>query len=468
MGALTEAVVFFKDDNVVKEMFFAEFEAVLDDVVGILDFAGDEVRAAFVQIDDSLKILGAVFFSISFDTRGRVAGNWNIPLRHLLDHASFGPDLGAGPIKVACRSACPVDWYRRQLWDPDMSSGGTFQRMIAAAERNRLGIISELGGRSAPQSGVADFFKPAAGAQPQVTATNTLANTSLHQKTASVPQVQPAPDANNSRLGPVFNRRYRAKLIALRSAEKLNLLTQAEAYQSQLERQGEELTVQLREREGVIKAQKEHLAELNKRFKEVDAELASQKRLVRQKSEEIEALMERGGRDHKQQVAVLRAEHAENLERQLKDQAIKLAEPLHARERELYLRAKEIVELRRELSVLREQNRGLMLSGDDKLLQTMSEKGVVFVAYHPGVEHLVISQEEMPGYLNDPLAYVASRCDVPDGQYHEWLAHYRLPICRHRDSNGQYCGEPIPKIMRPRLFRPGESDRCHDHSDSLR
>ena len=138
------------------------------------------------------------------------------------------------------------------------------------------------------------------------------------------------------------------------------------------------------------------------------------------------------------------------------------------RERELYLRAKEIVDLRRELSVLREQNRGLMLNSDNQLLQTMSEKGVVFVAYHPGVEHLVISQDEMPGYLNDPLAYVASRCEVPDGQYHEWLAHYRLPICRHRDSNGQYCGEPIPKIMRPRLFRPGESDRCHEHSDSLR
>ena len=97
MGALTEAVVFFKDDSVAKEMFFSEFEAVLDDVVGIADFAGDEVQAAFVQIEDSLKILGAVFFTISFDTRGRVTGNWNIPLRHLLDHASLvsPPTLGS-------------------------------------------------------------------------------------------------------------------------------------------------------------------------------------------------------------------------------------------------------------------------------------------------------------------------------------------------------------------------------------
>ena len=61
MGALTEAVVFFKGSDVVKEMFFAEFEAVLDDVVGIPDFASDEIQAAFVQIEDTLGVTGVVF-----------------------------------------------------------------------------------------------------------------------------------------------------------------------------------------------------------------------------------------------------------------------------------------------------------------------------------------------------------------------------------------------------------------------
>jgi hypothetical protein len=279
LGALTEAVVFFKDDSVAKEMFFSEFEAVLDDVVGITDFAGDEVQAAFVQIEDSLKILGAVFFTISFDTRGRVTGNWNIPLRHLLDHASYGPDLGAGPIKVACRSACPVAWYRRQLWDPDMASGGTFQRMIAAAERNRLGIISDRDSRGAPQSGIADFFKSSVSVD-SARASATPATEAPGTPTALSSVNQPLP---NSSLGPVFNRRYRAKLVASRSAEKLNLLTQAEAFQRKLDRLGEELTAQLRERESVIKAQKEHLADLNVRFKELESRFASQKRLVAQK-----------------------------------------------------------------------------------------------------------------------------------------------------------------------------------------
>jgi hypothetical protein len=78
----------------------------------------------------------------------------------------------------------------------------------------------------------------------------------------------------------------------------------------------------------------------------------------------------------------------------------------------------------------------------------------------------VISQEEMPEYLREPLLYVASRCEVSDAQYREWLAHYRLPICRATDDDMQYCGQPIKKVMRPMLFRSGESDRCHEHSTS--
>lgn len=115
MSALNEAVVFFRDGDVVKDMFYSEFEAVLDDVVGIPDFSGEEVNTVFIQIDESLKITGAVFFSVSFDSNGRVTGKWNIPLRHLFDHANFGPDLGAAPIKVASRCEVPNGMYHEWL-----------------------------------------------------------------------------------------------------------------------------------------------------------------------------------------------------------------------------------------------------------------------------------------------------------------------------------------------------------------
>jgi hypothetical protein len=430
-------------------MFYSEFEAVLDDVVGIQDFSGEEVNTAFIQIDESLKITGAVFFNVSFDGNGRVTGNWNIPLRHLLDHANFGPDLGAGPIKVACRSACPVDWHRRDLWDPDMTPGGTFQRMCVAVERNRLGIISERGKRVMRQATVDDFFK-----QPGV---EPVAEQSPE------PSVQGAVSSGS---GPNFNRRYRLKLRAFRSAERLSLLTQAEKYQRQLDAQAEDFTHKLLDRENLIKLQKSRLTDLNISNKEMLEQIKSQLDLLDHQTEEIETLSAKGGEDHQQQIAILRAEYNDKFKRQLKDKTIELQEALHKREQELYQRSREVVDLRREFSVLREQSRGMILENDNKLLQVMSEKGVVFVAYHPGVEHLVIARDEMPDYLQDPISYVASRCEVPNGMYHEWLAHYHLPICRKRDDSGQYCGEPVTKVMRPVLFRPGETDRCEEHCES--
>jgi hypothetical protein len=444
LGWLTEAVIFFKGAVVVKEMFFAEFEAVLDDVVGIPDFASDEIQAAFVQIDETLRVTGVVFFTISFDSRGKVTGQWNIPLRHLLDHASCGPDLGAGPIRVACRSASPVAWYRRQLWDPDTSAAGTFSLISTAVLRNRLGIISERADRVVSRENVSNFFKTPANGPPQsecLTRTDAVA-------------------------GPVFHRRYRSKLRAIRSAEQLKLATQAEAFRSALESQAEDFTRQLRDRESLIGDQKAKLDELLILEQEVQSRLDRQQRLMHQKTEDLEALFETGGQDYQGQMAELRKEYAEELERRLKDQAFNLEDTLRRREQELYDRATEIVGLRGELSTLRDQNRMLMVDSDDKLLKAMVEKGVVFIAYHPGVEHLVISQDEMPEYLLEPLAYVASRCEVSDAQYREWLAHYRLPICRATDDENQYCGQPIKKVMRPMLFRAGESDRCHEHSTS--
>lgn len=443
MGALTEAVIFFDDDVVVKEMFFAEFEAVLDDVVGIPDFANTEVQAAFTQIDDGLRITGVVFFSIAFDVRGRVAGHWNIPLRHLLDHASYGPDLGAGLIRVACRSACPVAWYRRQLWDPDTNVGGTFSQLSMAIGRNRLGLIAERSGAPSLTAPVADFFKEHTGVPPR--------NEASFRQNSAVP---------------VFHRRYRQKLRAIRHAEQLRLATQAEAFDSALELQAEDFTRQLSDRELLIKKQRAELDELKELEAQTQARLERQQRLMNQKTSELEHLLEKGGQDYNLQMTELRKEYAEELERRLKEQALELDDVLHKRERELYDRATEIVELRGELSALREQNRSLMVDSDDKLLNTMVEQGVVFVAYHPGVEHLVISQEEMPEYLRDPIAYVALRCEVSDEHYRDWLSHYRLPICRATDGDMQYCGQPIKKVMRPMLFRVGESDRCCEHSTS--
>ena len=61
-----EAIVFFEDGDVSKEMTYSEFEAILDGVVGMDDFAGDTIKAAFVVVNSKLKVSAAVLFKAEF------------------------------------------------------------------------------------------------------------------------------------------------------------------------------------------------------------------------------------------------------------------------------------------------------------------------------------------------------------------------------------------------------------------
>jgi len=445
VSALTEAIMFIRDGEVVKEMFFAEFEAVLDDVVGVPDFAGQQLQAVFVQINTEMKITGAVFFVISFDKRGRITGNWNIPLRHLLDHASFGPDLGGGVTKVACHSACPVSWYRNQLWDPVMEGHQTFSALVAAVQRNRLGIVSDALNTGPEQTTVSDFFRRHV--PPQVG--------------DAEPSVSVAADSAT----PIFHRRYRERLKALKSAEQLRLATVQQKHQSRFETAEEEFSRQLAEKNDELAALKEMLAGELAQRRQLEASLNKQQQLLDEQKTEYEGLLESAGSQgaYSEELEKLRKSYEKELKLKLQQQAVEFEERLNRRENELYQRSTEIVELRSELSRLREQNRELLLNDDSKMLQDMAEKGVVFVAYHPGIEHLVIDREEMPSYLRDPQSFAAHRCEVSVERYQRWLQHYRLPICRHQNPAGEYCGQPLIKVMRPKLFREGESDRCKDH-----
>ena len=140
---LFEAICFFGKKSIVKEMRYSEFEAVLDGVVGITELANREVNAAYIKITSSLKIHSVVTFQIEFNANGFADEDWNIPLRHLAENAGPGPDLGAGPIRLACRSQCSVSWYQRELWEPNQKEINHLQLLSEAVQRNKLGLIVE-------------------------------------------------------------------------------------------------------------------------------------------------------------------------------------------------------------------------------------------------------------------------------------------------------------------------------------
>lgn len=444
----SEAVIFVRDGEVVKEMFFTEFEAVLDDVVGIADFASEELSAVFIQITEQLKISGAVFFLIKFDVQGRVAGSWNIPFRHLIDHASLGPDLGAGPIRVACKSACPVAWYRRELWDPDMGEQGTFAKLIAAIERNRLGLFSESAEKGeVGQAAVADFFKNDASAG---------LSSDVHSD---------APEESSSGVAPMFNRKYRARIRALRTEQNLLLATQRQEFCEQHEVLENEHSKSLEVKELTAKRLRAEIDLLAGKNNSLEAQLLEHRRMLQEKTLEVKGIVEADGVEGSEKLGLLQGQYERDLEQALKEQSTEFETLLSKREQELYDRATEVVELRRQLGDARAEAQSQMAKTEEQVLSDMVAAGVVFVAYHPGIEHLVIAKEEMPSYIAEPMAFAAEQCDVPLQRYRDWLAHYRLPICRANDAQGQICGEPVTKIVRPQLFRAEYSDRCSEHRE---
>ena len=80
---LTEAVMFFSERGICKEMLFPEFEALLDGLVAAPEHADETVQAVFLQINTRLHVRAAVFFNIDFDLDGYVNRLWNLPLRQI-------------------------------------------------------------------------------------------------------------------------------------------------------------------------------------------------------------------------------------------------------------------------------------------------------------------------------------------------------------------------------------------------
>nr|MBP8237757.1 chromosome partitioning protein ParA [Pseudomonas sp.] len=148
---MVEAVLFFSErGGICKQMFFPEFEALLDGVVNMPEFADQQMRVAYALINPRLLIKALVFFYLDFDEKGAPDSGWNIPLQHLAERAGRGPDLGAGPIRLACRSQCPVSWHQMHLWDPSLTPGNNDLALLRdVVKRNNLGLLVE---EDAPQA----------------------------------------------------------------------------------------------------------------------------------------------------------------------------------------------------------------------------------------------------------------------------------------------------------------------------
>ncbi len=137
-----EAVFFFDDNKIIKQMLYSEFEAVLDRVVGIPEFAAQHYKAAYVTIEAVLNVHSIVLFEILFDDNGHVPDSWNMPLRDLSKEGISGPEFGEGPVYIMTRRLCQEPYYKPLLWEPNSKQKKCFKQIVEAVKKNRLGIYA--------------------------------------------------------------------------------------------------------------------------------------------------------------------------------------------------------------------------------------------------------------------------------------------------------------------------------------
>ncbi len=436
-----EAVVFFNDRGICKQMLYSEFEAILDGVVGLPEFSDCQMRLAYVMINPRLQVRAVVFFYLDFDEDGRADTGWNLPLRQLAERAGRGPDLGAGPIRLACRSQCPVSWQQMHLWDPSLNADcNDLTQLRDAIKGNNLGILIE---EEVPQVLDAERLQVAQEdswyAPPEIT--KEMAE-QLAEKMEKEHRLKTAQLVRQQRL--------RLSSLSQQNEEAMARVRHAaDQSNSALQEQIRALQQALRHQEEINSGLQEQLATVSERHQADREEMNLQLRAL-----------ERHGRT---EADILRAQFEGELQTRVAAAVAEYREQLAIRDVELAYRDQVDAQLQGEISRLRQECDALEGQSGQQLLEDLAQLGVVFVVYHPGAGHLTIPLADIARYQDNPQAYAAAKCFVSEVQYRQWLAHYQQPTCEASLANGERCSMPIDRVEAPSRFVAGESNCCPRH-----
>ncbi|MGK0442460.1 MAG: hypothetical protein ACJA0N_002271 [Pseudohongiellaceae bacterium] len=431
-GMTTEAIIFFGDPGVIKEMLYPEFEAILDHVVGIPEFAGQKVPAAYLRLNQFLQPTGAVLFYCSFDAAGNADAAWNLPLQHLAEKGGRGPDLGAGQMRLSCRSQCAVSWHQRELWDPDTDAKpSTFEKISGLLRRNRLGLAVEK-------------IKPVIDI-PVLTSSQQVDN-------------KAELDGLRKELYGEFKKRQ-AELLDEQKLRIETLKSGARELVEKLHRHYRTEASALKDANDDVSQQLLDQKNKNRRYKET---LAKQAQGLHDERASFQQSQAQAKTIEADQIHALEQKFEQELQATVDTATAELKEMLEMRDVELFYREEQVGGLRDEITQLRNEKQVLMSEGGDQLLGKLVQSGITFVAYQPGLDHLAIPQMDLFAYLESPVAYVANKYGVDEALYEQWLAHYQLPVCQH-EVDDSICGEPVNKIDHPADYIPNDSDRCSHH-----
>ncbi len=138
---MAEAIFLFEGDEIIIELRYDDFRAKLLNGESIEPFKDETVRGAYIAIGDGLTVEAVCLFLVQFDKHGVGQADWNLPVRELAHASGDGPDLGAGPIRLAGRGQCSIPWHNLRLWMPrDPNQVVVCKQIQAAVSRNSLGF----------------------------------------------------------------------------------------------------------------------------------------------------------------------------------------------------------------------------------------------------------------------------------------------------------------------------------------
>lgn len=430
-----EAVLFFSGKDIVREMNFSEFEAVLEGFVPLAEQARQTVHAVYLRVGSSGSVNAAVFFLIDFDAEGFSDRRWNVPIEQLADTSAEGPDLGAGPIRLACRSQCAIAWHQQQLWDPLMSPQcNHFAAIKKAIKRNNLHLVL-----------------------PEEVPTLTAVKSSDEQQEASASQSATKDSTDESY--------WRKRVASTIKEARLKMATLQEQAREELGRQKQAHTKDINALLTQVDALKQELKQqesTNTLLQEANAGQEKKLQGLREYFEHKLSNLKTGDaaaanaiQDH------LESTHQEELNAVRKQHE----EQLQMRDIEVMYRDTQLAGLQEEIQKLQHEKQELLASSGNNLLEQIHKSGISFVSFQPGAGHMTIPVDDIASFVEDTDSYTANKCRVDVQLFRQWRDHYQNPSCTCETDRGR-CGKMVNRVDRPSEFMPGRSDRCSEHQET--
>lgn len=469
--ASSELVLFWESESIDKAMVFSDFQATLDGYVGISSYSGEEKRAAYVQLDDSLKVRACVLFTIGFDAAGFPERSWNLPLRHMAEIAGRGPDMGGGPIHLVCRSQCSISWHAPKLWDPVMQPElNTFVQIAREVENactrfSMKPLRPAASGQTAAQND-ADIpvltdsapASPPEKAPPQWEAERQQLHERMAEQQLHINTLETDKNETLARLG--FMHQQQVDIL---EAQNARLLSQHKALKTQSDSQREQIET-LRQQISSVHGLESNLAEERRLHEEQLAAILHSK--VGEETQRFEELLKQKDQEYLSREARLKAEHQLSLEQRMGEEASRFRLQMDSLRAELNYREDTLNSLSRELAEARSGQAQREQGAADEFLRRLESLGMNFVVFHAGAGHVSVPVAELATYVSNPVAYAAAKCLVNEEQYRHWLAHYENPRCSVNIGDNKCCDARLIRTDSPTRFVTGQSDRCARHQSA--